>query len=491
MDKNVVKEKKIDKNKKIKEKISFVLLILIAIILVTISSLYIYQSFNKESGVYNIFRGAKKGELKSDEASNLSQKYIEAIYNKKVTDFNILKQKDKYYFYSSVADVVLDKTNGKTYFDKLTSKEEFNNNPGFIKKDKEVLKRNNEEMDKFIYINIKQSEKTEDESVVDEVKKMIFKLNDKKLDISNDEKNNIEAKLKNISDLQAELKDMLKIKKEAQEKNNDTKDIDSKIKDIQSRLDKKLNELNFNGIKITKGMNLKVDQLLFLNNKERDVKEGHYTNGKEFLNSLLVGYIDDGNILVLKENSLYTFSKIENEEYFDYIEEMNKDIYDEAYKIKNLIFTSKEFTKYLYDNELQLEDSYNTGNVYFYLNDTVVINKTSYIKMEFNLKNKEIIDIDVRINNIPYSEVKIDRYTASTVAYNFLKENNYIKDKEKENEKEEPDIEYTKIEIDNTNTFYNKDVKPGIEKMWKIKFIDIPEVVFIDSYYGIIIGGEK
>lgn len=479
--------KKINNNKDKANNIKFVFLAFILIILIAFSSLYIYLSLNKESGIYSIFSGAKKGELKSEEAANISQKYIEAICNKKVKDFNILREKDKYYFYSSIADVVLDKTNGKTYFDRLTTKDEFKGKAGFIQKEEEILKQNNENMDKFIYLNIKQAEKTDEESVVDATKKMIFKFDSKKMDITNEEKKNIEDKVENINNLQSEFKDLLKTKKEIKEKNEDSKEVEDRINRIKEEMDKKLNELDFNGLKLNKVMKSKIDKNLFLINKETEVKEGNYTNSNMILDSLILGYIDEDNILVLKDNFIYVFKKMDNNEYFEYIENMKKDIYDKVSKIKSLIFTAKDFSKYIYNDELEFSKDYNKAYVYFYLHDTGVINRKSYIKMEINLKNKEIIDIEVKINTIPYSEVKIDMYTASKIAYRFLKQNNYIK----ATETEKTDIEYIDLEIDSSNTFYKKDVKPAIEKMWKVKFKDINEVVFIDSYYGVIIGGKK
>lgn len=479
---------KITKEKKNKKNIFInILIVLLILFTIIVSTFFIYSSLNKESGIDNIFHLFTKKEMRSEEAVQISKKYIELLYNKKIEEYNINSRDNKYYFSSSIADVVLDKKNGSKYFDKISSNE-----------------KDNDEMPNIIYIYAKKVEKlnNKNELIIEETKPKMYV--EKKIleDNLNEEKiNNIKNTINQIEEKQIEIFRLLKDKNKT-ENESEKKHITHKVKDLNENINeikKKFFLENEKKISLERILNKEVNKTFAFTEKEnleKNDEEKIYANKKNMNQALILGYSVNNEVIILKGKKIYLFQKIDIDEYFKLVSEKRKRIEENALKIKNKLFTYKDFEKYVISKELIDKDDKEII-VNFYKLDRNVIDKTSKIEMTFNKASEKLININVSLNNIPYSEVKINKYDATKIAYKFLNDRNLldntkIKGKEQKNLNYSDLVEYIKIELDHVNNYFDTEKqKNEVEKMWKIKFKNSSNIVYVDTYFGKIIGGEK
>lgn len=509
----------------IKNDLKIFFLTMLVILLITFFTFLIYSNLNKKSGLDGIFHMFNKKYLTTEEAANVSKKYIELVYKMKVEDYNIASKDNKYYFSSSVADLVLDKYDGKKYFDLITTKEDKMKTGISVKKEDEIKEVIYEEVKPSIYISDKETKKVDVKSkdVIEELSKETAKVNEKlvleeiKEKIYVEDGSFLEGKDKKIDDtlkqeiidkinraheIQKKLDELYKEKKKYQEKDEIKKadDIKEEIKKLTEDLDKnKKIKIEDKEISFEKIINRKVNEIISFLEKEKYIKDKNkektYTNSKRYLDGLILGSFDkEEKIAVMTKNGIYIFKQVDLDEYIKNTKEKVERIETKAKKMKNSIFNTKMFEKYVITDEIDVKPDTKDVSCYFYLVENGIVNKVSYIKMNFNKQNEKLLEIKVNVNSIPYSEIKITRYDAANIAYNFLEKNDYIKNDEfklGKNKTLNDILEYTKVEIDMTNEFYKKGEIKTVEKMWKVKFKDIPYEVFVDTYFGNILGGKK
>lgn len=477
------KNNNIKKTEEIKKKNINILICFLILFIIMISTFFIYSSFNKESGIDNIFHLFAKKEMRSEEAVQISKKYIELLYNKKIDEYNINSRDNKYYFSSSAADVVIDKKNGAKYFDKISSNE-----------------KDNDEMQNIIYIYAKKVEKLNDknELIIEETKPKMYiekKVLDK--DLNEENINNIKNVVDQIEKKQIEVFNLLKDKNKTKNE-NEKKYIINKVKTLNENISeiKKTSFLEKEKEYIVERIiNKEVNKTFAFTEKDilnKNEEEKIYANKKNMNKAVILGYSKDNDIIVLKDDKIYLFQKINIDEYFESVAEKRKRIEENALKIKNKLFTYKDFEKYVISEELIDKDDKEII-VDFYKLDRNVVDKTSKIEMTFNKASEKLININVSLNNIPYSEVKINKYDATKIAYKFLEDRNLLdNDKIKEKNNYSDVLEYIKIEIDYINNYFEtEEHRYEVEKMWKIKFKNSSHIVYVDTYFGKIIGGEK
>lgn len=510
---------------KIKNDLKIFFVTILIIFLITLFTFLIYSNLNKKSGLDGIFHMFNKEYLTTEEAANVSKKYIELVYKMKVEDYNIASKDNKYYFSSSIADLVLDKYDGKKYFDLITTKEDKMKTGISVKKEDEIKEVIYEEVKPSIYISDKEIKKVDVKSkdVIEELSKETEKINEKlvleeikeKIYVedevfleSKDEKidetlkQEIIDKISCIYNIQNKLDELYKEKKKYQEKDEIKKadEIEEEIKKLTEDLDKiKKIKIKDKEISFEKTINRKVNEIISFVEKEKYIKdkteEKTYTNSKRYLDGLILGSFDkEEKIAVMTSKGIYIFKQVDLDDYIKNTKEKVERIETKAKKMKNSIFNTKKFEKYVITDEIDVKPDAKDISCYFYFVENGITNKVSYIKMNFNKQNEKLLEIKVNTNDIPYSEIKITKYDAANIAYNFLKKNNYIKNEEVKLNKDKSlnDIlEHSKVEIDMTNEFYKKGEIKTVEKMWKVKFKDIPYEVFVDTYFGNILGGRK
>lgn len=491
----------IKKESNIKKIFSKILLTIIGVLTIILSTFFVYSNLNKKSGLDSIFHLLKNKEMTAEEAVENSKKYINLLYNDKVKEYNIVKKDEKYYFSSERADIVLDKVHGDKYFDLITTKEYSGGKEGKIEKGEEAKKISKEDIKPSIYIKIPKKEKLNNkkESIIEESNSNIYIEKD---DLSfSDNKKNIEFK-ENIIDLYNMQNKLISLmEKKAKEENK--KSVNKEISDLSEEINKKKEKLVFGKTKkykIETALNKDINSVKPFVNKEsldnENLEEIIYTNRKIYEDALILGITEDKNIIVMKNNKIYLFENINMDEYFKNVDEKIKKIKESAKKIKEKIFTYKEFEKYSEDDELDFKNEKEIG-ISFSKVDRGIKNRACKIHMIFNSQNEKLLEIKVNVNNIPYSEVKINKFDASKIALDFLKKRNLIKEEVYINEKGEKEydekIEKSVVEIDYTNNYFEDlEVEKGqVEKMWKVKFKDNPYIIYIDTYYGKILGGEK
>lgn len=508
----------------IKTNLNTIILITIAIILIVISTFFIYSNLNKKSGLDGLFHLFKKEHITTEEAANLSKKYIELIYGIKVEDYNISSKDNKYYFSSNIADVVLDKDYGNKYFDIITTKETAigTNN---VQKADEIKEIVYEEIKPSIYLSNKETKKVDVKSkdtieevqnevksdseklVVEEIKDKIY-VEDEELvniDFTKEENINFENKINMLFETQENIDKLYKDKKNYQEKEEEEniKNVNEEIEKEEEKLNenKKIN-IKENKIELEKIINKKVNEIISFSEKESLLeikgKEKTYSNSKEYKDALVCGSFEkDEKILVLKNGKLYLFKKVNLDDYIKNTKEKIERIETKAVRMKDLIFTAKEFKNFALTEKIDVKPDVKDIVAEFYLIENGIANKASYIKMFFNKQNEKLLEIKVNLDTIPYSEIKINKYDAMNISKSFLEKRGFLNNLEEENTSSSSNIsdqvEYVKVEIDYINNFFNtlKKENGNIEKMWKIKFKNSPIEIYVDTYFGNILGGRE